>query len=82
MGTDRRLAVVNAYTQFNYGRGRHADYQAIRDAFAAVKRTFGGRRIGYPRIGAGLAGGDWSVIASIIDVELAGENHTLVEYRP
>ena len=38
------------------------------------------KQIGYPGIGAGLAKGDWSVISNIIDVELAGEEHTLVEY--
>ena len=32
------------------------------------------------KIGAGLARGDWSKIAAIIDEELAGETHTLVEY--
>ena len=38
--------------------------------------------IGYPKIGAGLAKGDWSTIAAILDEELAGEGHTLVEYEP
>ena len=37
-------------------------------------------RLGYPKIGAGLAGGDWPRIAAIIDRELAGEDHTLVEF--
>lgn len=79
----RELTVVNAYTQFNYrGRGVKADYDAIRSAFQKVKLDFGGKRIGYPMIGAGLAGGDWAVISQIIDEELAGENHTLVEYQP
>ncbi|MFT4514409.1 MAG: hypothetical protein ACI91B_003118 [Planctomycetota bacterium] len=27
-----------------------------------------------------MAGGDWSVIAAIIEEELAGEDHTLVEF--
>jgi O-acetyl-ADP-ribose deacetylase (regulator of RNase III) len=47
-----------------------------------MKQDFPGRSIGYPRIGAGLAGGDWTVIAQIIDEELSGEDHTLVEYAP
>ena len=77
------FTVVNAYTQFHYrGAGVRADYDAIRTAFAAIKRQFTGRRIGYPRIGAGLAGGDWSIISKIIDDELAGEDHTLVEFSP
>ena len=37
-------------------------------------------RIGFPKIGAGLAKGDWKLIAQIIDAELAEEDHTLVEY--
>ena len=48
----------------------------------AVKGDLAGRRIGYPRIGAGLAKGDWPTIAAIVDEELAGEDHTLVEYLP
>ena len=81
----RRFTVVNAYTQFHW-RGKPgevlADYEAIRAAFAGIKREFAGRRIGYPKIGAGLARGDWGVIARIVEEELAGEEHTLVEYAP
>ena len=78
-----RFTVVNAYTQFHYrGKGVLADYDAIRSAFRQVRRQFTGRRIGYPKIGAGLAGGDWSVISAIIDEGLAGEDHTLVEFAP
>jgi O-acetyl-ADP-ribose deacetylase (regulator of RNase III) len=36
--------------------------------------------IGYPAIGAGLAGGDWQLISSIIEEELAGEDHTFVVF--
>ncbi|MFT4516343.1 MAG: O-acetyl-ADP-ribose deacetylase (regulator of RNase III) [Planctomycetota bacterium] len=78
---DHALAVVNAYTQFDYhGPMPLVDYDAVRSAFAAIKKRFAGRRIGYPMLGAGLAGGDWSVIAAIIEEELAGEDHTLVEF--
>jgi O-acetyl-ADP-ribose deacetylase (regulator of RNase III) len=78
-----RFVVVNAYTQFHWrGDGVLADYDAIRSAFRSIKQQFGGRRIGYPMIGAGLARGDWSVIAPIIDDELVGEDHTFVEFTP
>lgn len=77
------LTIVNAYTQFHWrGTGVKADYDAIRSAMQVIKREHSGQRIGYPLIGAGLAGGDWSVIEEIITSELAGEDHTLVEYRP
>jgi O-acetyl-ADP-ribose deacetylase (regulator of RNase III) len=75
------FTVVNAYTQFHWrGEGVKADYEAIRSAMKQIKRSFSGSRIGYPKIGAGLAGGDWSRISEIITVELAGEDHTLVEF--
>lgn len=73
----RTLFVVNGYTQ--YRPGPNVDYNAIREVFNDVKRKFGDLRIGYPRIGAGIAGGDWNRIAGIIDEALAGCDHTLVE---
>lgn len=77
------FTIVNAYTQFDWrGRKIKVDYDAIRSAMIEVKRKFAGHRIGYPLIGAGLAGGDWNVIAPIIDEALADENHTLVRYLP
>ncbi len=76
-----KLIVVNGYTQFHWGgMGINADYDAIRNVFKTVKERFSGLRIGYPAIGAGLAGGDWSIIAGIIEQELNGEDHTFVEY--
>jgi O-acetyl-ADP-ribose deacetylase (regulator of RNase III) len=77
------LIIVNAYTQFDWrGNGVNADYDAIRSAFREIKSRFHGKRIGYPMIGAGLAGGDWDVISQIVDEELSGEDHTLVRYQP
>lgn len=77
------LTIVNAYTQFDYVRyPPPVDYDAIRTVFGRIKKDFAGKRIGYPKIGAGLAGGDWNTISAIIDEELAGEDHTLVNYKP
>ena len=77
------LIVVNAYTQFDWrGSGRKVDYQAVRSCMEWIRDRFSGKRIGLPKIGAGLAGGDWAIIAAIIDEELAGEDVTLVEYVP
>lgn len=77
------LTVVNAYTQRHWrGRGVKADYEAIKEVFGAIKRDFSGLRIAYPKIGAGLAGGDWDTIAAMIEQQLQGENHTLVIYVP
>lgn len=74
------FVIVNAYTQFNWrGRGIKADYAAIEQVFKLIKSQFSGLCIAYPLIGAGLAGGDWTVISKIIDEALDGENHTVVK---
>ena len=79
------LIVINGYTQYGCGGdGKPAvDYDALRSVFqqvAHVALTVRNARIGYPMIGAGLAGGDWDIIAGIIEEELQGLDHTLVEY--
>ncbi|MBO2012214.1 macro domain-containing protein [Hymenobacter negativus] len=79
---NKPLAILNAYTQYQWkGRGPHVDYVAVRQVFRRVKQEYTGHRIGYPAIGAGLAGGEWPVIAAIIAEELAGENHVFVEWQ-
>lgn len=76
------FVVVNAYTQYNWrGQGVLADYGAIRAVFTKLAKEFDGARIGYPLIGAGLAGGDWETIAAILEETLAGQDHTLVRYK-
>jgi O-acetyl-ADP-ribose deacetylase (regulator of RNase III) len=77
------LIVVNAYTQFDWrGSGVKVEYEAVRSCMLWIKERFSGNRIGLPKIGAGLARGDWAIIAAIIDGELSGEDVTLVEYMP
>ncbi|MEM6771095.1 MAG: macro domain-containing protein [Bacteroidota bacterium] len=79
---NKSLIIINAYTQYHWRRRRtiNADYDAIRAIFRAIKQDFAGQRIGYPAIGAGLAGGDWAVISQIINEELAEEDHTFVRF--
>jgi O-acetyl-ADP-ribose deacetylase (regulator of RNase III) len=77
-----RLVVVNAYTQFNYRpeAGKVlVDYEAVRSCMRWIGNRHAGLRIGLPKIGAGLAGGDWTCISQIIETELGGEDLTLVE---
>ncbi len=83
VGHQSVFVVVNAYTQYSYSRKDiDVDYDAVRKVFALIKQDFAGKRIGYPLIGAGLAGGDWNVIEAIIQQELDGEDHTLVKFIP
>lgn len=77
------LVVINAYTQYHWqGHGNKTDYQAIQKVFNRIKVDFPNQRIGYPMIGAGLAGGNWEIIASIIESELEDMDHTFVRYSP
>lgn len=77
------LIIVNGYIQFNWqGSGRKVEYDAVSAVFKRVKNQFSGQRIGYPALGAGLAGGDWAIISAIISAELRGEDHTFVAYLP
>lgn len=79
VSTGGEFTVVNAYTQFHYwGASVKVNYNALRSCFRRIKITYSGYRIAYPKIGAGLAGGDWGIISTIINEELEGEDHTLV----
>lgn len=81
--TKSGLIVVNAYTQYRYNRTNGVapvNYDAIRDCFGIIADEYSDKRIGYPAIGAGLAGGDWNIISKIINEELEGLDHTFVEY--
>ena len=73
--------IINAYTQYGYGRDKvYVDYDAIRSCMREIKTKYAGKRIGLPKIGAGLAGGDWGIISGIIDEELEGEDVVVVVY--
>ena len=73
--------IINGYTQFHYGKGGpHVNYTAVRAVFRDIGINFCHGSIGFPLIGAGLGGGDWTEISKIIDEELGGRScdYTLV----
>jgi O-acetyl-ADP-ribose deacetylase (regulator of RNase III) len=79
----RGILVINAYTQFDYrGRGVKADYHAIRQCMSQIAAAHPSLRIGIPRIGAGLAGGDWPTIHSILSEVFHDRDVTIVNYQP
>ena len=84
---ERALYVVNAYTQYNYGKNpkdekyKPVDYKAIALVFKKINVIFAGKHILTPRLGSGLAGGDWNKIKRIILRELTDCDVTLVEYK-
>lgn len=63
--------IINALTQLNYGRnGVHVSYWAIANIFKDLNTLVEERsEISMPMIGAGLGGGNWNVISSIIENE-------------
>jgi O-acetyl-ADP-ribose deacetylase (regulator of RNase III) len=71
--------IVNCYTQYRYGKDKmHCDYDAVRSCMKHIKKNFSGKKIGLPRIGCNLAGGEWEIVKPIIEQELSGENVTIV----
>ena len=66
---DKNQFIVNAYTQFYYGKYKdNVSYNAIHNVFSEIYKFCKDNyySICIPKIGAGLAGGDWSKIEKII----------------
>jgi O-acetyl-ADP-ribose deacetylase (regulator of RNase III) len=77
------FVVINAYTQYGYrSAGIHLDYDALRSSFENIVKKYGNKNLkfGIPKIGAGLAGGDWKKIKSIIEEIMKDEDITVVEF--
>lgn len=77
--------VVNIYTQYDT-KGRRSgqmdfDYDAFRKGLKELKAKFSGKSIAMPKIGAGLAGGDWAIIERILEEEMFGEYVTVVSWE-
>jgi O-acetyl-ADP-ribose deacetylase (regulator of RNase III) len=90
LGTFQSLAtpnfmIFNAYTQFYPGAvsENHLPflYTAIREVFERINHQLLDNRIAIPKIGAGIAGGDWKKIKDIIDFSTPVLNITLVNYK-
>ncbi len=85
---DKRLFVVNAYTQYHYGKNHSdgvenpLDYEALTLCLRKINKRFKGKHIGLPQIGCGLAGGDWNKVKQIIQQELRDCDVTIVIYKP
>lgn len=46
-----------------------------------IAENYRDQRLGLPKIGAGLAGGNWNIIRKILEEELEGLDVTIVEYN-
>jgi O-acetyl-ADP-ribose deacetylase (regulator of RNase III) len=58
----------------------HADYGAIRSALTTIKQNaMPNQTIAIPKIGAGLAGGDWNIISKILEEVFSDYDVTVYE---
>lgn len=72
----------NLYGQYNYGRDKcYTNYDAQRNALRRLAFKLRNKqataRIGLSKLGCSLAGGDWNLVAQIIEEELAGFDVTI-----
>ena len=75
------IIIINAYTQYRYGRDtRNVDYRAIEKVMKRLKDWTHGR-LGMPKIGCGLAGGEWSIVEEILNRVFDDREITVVEYN-
>lgn len=89
---DEGPTVFNLYTQYGYwGRNqgqRDLDYDALYDSLSAMaerlhnfdKGDLEQHRVGLPKIGAGLAKGDWEIIELMIKKTLCQAGHDVTIY--
>lgn len=81
------LIVANAITQATTGTDpmiRYVSYDAIADCMARIATEAKSRkidRVGLPKIGAGLANGDWTIIERIIERQLVAAGVTAAVYE-
>ena len=71
MGDGSGRNIVNCATQQCYGRpdqGPYVSYPAIREVIKKLAKSYPGG-FAMPKIGAGLAGGNWDIISEIINEE-------------
>ena len=85
---EKEIYVVNAYTQYTYGRKEgevYADYNAIATVMRRINAFFVDThdiqfKIGLPKIAAGLARGDWNIISRNIELGFKDRKVYVYEY--
>ena len=74
--TKKEKMIVHAITQNLFGKDgrRYVSYDAVAEAMYTInkqwKKNSNETHVAMPQIGAGLGGGDWTVISAIIESEM------------
>ena len=85
-----KFTLINAYTQYDYNRGGETqdrfEYPSFRVILQKLHHTYGDKRIAFPMIGMGRAGGNRDRIMSLLIwfdhyVTEKGGSVTLVEFQ-
>lgn len=64
----QNIIVINLYTQYYYSKKMcQFDYDSFSIGLKVILKNFKNKSISMPRIGSGLAGGDWKKIKAIIN---------------
>jgi len=78
----KSVVVINSYTQYvPNARMKPLDYEALTLCMRKINHMYKGTHVGLPKIGAGLAGGDWERIREIIQKELVDCEITVVLFE-
>ena len=71
--------IINAYTQYHFYGKKPIDYEALKNVFTLINNNFSNKTIGIPKIGSGLAKGNWEEIKDIIN-EVSNNNKIICVY--
>ena len=87
-GGDDVFIVVNAYIQLRPAtmkekadHKRMVNYEAMYTVLERIRENLEGLRIGFPRIGCGLAGGSWKIVETMIEEVLGDQHITIVDKK-
>jgi O-acetyl-ADP-ribose deacetylase (regulator of RNase III) len=73
---DQDIIVINSYSQYGYGslfnKQVQLQYDKLRESLEQIEFVYRGASFAMPRIGAGLARGDWATIKEIIEEVFTG----------
>lgn len=80
---NEELKIASGITQYNYGNDgrRYVNYEAMTLVFEkceGIAGMYGLNHIFIPRIGAGLGGGNWKIISTIIEETIKDIDVTVV----